>query len=634
MKTLKSYGLYLLGAFLWFSPTVHASEAECIKLAAYPDEGVGGVKDDKFDAVNALLACKPAADAAPDNAQLNMLTARAFMGLNKGNEALPYLGKAANKGSWRAQFTFYDWATRKPPILRQTDQVKMQLLTAAAKSGPPRMALLLALNYAQGRFTPKNIPNAVKLSKALAEKGYAPGMRVYGQLISAGIKGVDKADALVWLEKAAKAGDAEAMYSYGGSLLSTDDYRKGLDWLNKAADLNFLPAQQLVLGTLEKGNDRLKPNKRQAERTLKKWADKDFLFGLTQLGKREARQGLKNGSQYLTRAFEAGHIESGWSLVNHYKRKKDSINTQKWLDRIWDTGELSHKNRVLDFYDKGKDLAGFSRAFSRFEAEAVKEDPIEGYYTAVNTLNRRYHLTGMKKYWKAAKRNIELYLQKGGEKAEIRVAGLLLPKAATQRNFYESAEQKGRDYTKQGQNFSYNRHHGPTFKAMYEILLDIFLNEKWDDQNKQAVRLRETFSKSRKRYSAAVEIAMKLHNQGLRKVAESNNLANFLRRGYAPDCGTMPRLPSDNASGETVKNSNKRVTKWRNCVDAKAVEASRRMKALSAWQGYRETNMGFGKDTLWRRHTKKVGEFKDKINADRRKLEDAIVARNERIAKK
>lgn len=634
MKFIK-LGSYVVGlsVLMHLSSAAHANTADCIKLAAYPDEGVGGVADDKFDAVNALLACKPAADAAPDNAKLNMLTARAYMTLNKGKEALGYLGNAAQKGSWRAQLTLYDWATRKPPILPQSDETKMQLLTAATRSGPPRVGLMLVKNYVEGRYTKKDLGKAATLAKELADKGSAIAMRMYAQLLYGGaVAGANKADASTWLEKAANAGDVEAMHLLGQSMLSTSDYKKGFDWLKKAAELNHLQSQSTVMRALKDGLGRIKANKRQADRLLKQWASKDFLYALISLGRDHTEKGLKSGPAYLQRAFDAGHDESGWFLVKHYNEKKDRNNTQKWLDILWDKGDLAEKAKVLDFHNKEKDLAGFSRAFARIEAELLKQDETEGLFDSVTMLSGRYNLSGLTKYWKAAEKNIALYLQKGGNIAAIKVAALLLPFVERQAEFYNKAEKRGRDFVKIGINYDFNRHYGPMYKSMYETLVDIFLSEKMDGQNARVAAMRATFYKNRKSFSAAADVAQEIHTIGLKKITASNNLASFLRRGHTRDCGARPNSPSDRANAKTVRESNARDEKWRTCLTAKWDEASSRSTGLGAWSAYRETNMGFEKYSIQGLHSQTIVAYMDKINNDRETLNKAIKARNERVA--
>lgn len=634
MKFIK-LGSYLvgLGVLMHLSPATYANEAECNKLATYPSETDSGVADDKFDAVNALLACKPAADAAPDNAELHMFTARAYIALNKAKEAYDYLGKAANKGSWLAQLTIYDWATRNPPIVNLPHETKMQLLTAAAKSGPPRVRIQLLLNYAQGRFTKKDASKASAIAKELAEEGSPAGMRLYAQLIDGGsVAGADKADARIWLEKAANAGDAEAMHLLGESMLKTSDYKKGFDWLKKAAGLNYVPSQRRVISNLRNGLDRIKADKRQADRLLKQWASKDFLFAIVSLGQDHTEKGLKSGPAYLQRAFDAGHDESGWFLVKHYNEKKDKINTQKWLDILWDKGDLAKKARVLDFYDKEKDLAGFSRAFARMEAELLKQDETEGLFASVQMLSGRYNLLGLTKYWKATEKNIALYLQKGGNIAANKVAALLLPYVERQAEFYNRAENRGRDFVKIGINYDFNRHYGPMYKSMYETLLDIFLNDKIDSQDPQARQLRSKFANDRKTFSNAADVAQEIHTIGLKKITASNNLAIFLRRGYVRDCGARPNPPSDRANAKTVSESNARDKKWRACLTAKWDEADTRKNGLGAWSGYRETNMGFEKYSIQGLHNQTIVAYMDKINDDRETLNKAIKARNERIA--
>lgn len=626
-RRLKPYAVCILAAFLPLAPVAHASETECNRLAIYQDEG--GVSDKDFDALNALLVCKPAADAAPDNAELHMLTARAYIALDKGKEAVEYLGKAANKGSWRAQLTLYDWATRKPPILPQTDEVKIQLLTAAAKSGPPRTGLLLVLNYVEGRHTKKDLGKAATLAKGLADKGSPVAMRMYAQLIDGGaVAGANKAEARTWLEKAANAGDAEAMSLLGGALLNTSDYKKGFNWLKKAADLNHYASQKMVIDILQNGaknikngNKNLKPNKRLADRTLKEWASKDFLFALATLGQDHTEKGLASGPEYVKRAFDAGHVNSGWFLVKHYNKKKDRNNTQKWLDLIWDKGDLRIKADVLDFYNREKDLAGFYRAFARMEAELLKQDPIEGHFVAAQILSGRFALSGLQKYWKAAEKNIALYMQKGGTEAAAKVANLLFPHVEKLSKYYTKAKTTRYDHQK------YNQYYGPMFKSMYETLIDIVLTENVNID-------RRVFSQNRKSYSDAVDTAMNIHNRGLRKVSESNNFAAFLRRGYAPDCGKVPWLTSDNANAAAVKDGNTRFRKWRDCIFAKFEEATKREGDLGLWRGYRETDMGFEDYRLKNLHNQNVSTFKKKITDDNAKLNNAIMARNERIAKK
>lgn len=621
MNLVKIFSYLLVGiTCLQFASAAKADEAECIKLAAYPEEGGSGVADDTFDALNALVACKPVADASPDNAELSMLTARAYIALNKGKEAYEYLGKAANKGSWRAQFTLYDWATRNPPVINIPDETKTSLLAAAAQSGPPSVALILVKNLVEGRFTEKDIPKAAELAKAVAEKGSATAMRFYAEMIAQGVvPNVDKKEAVAWFEKAANAGDKPAMFILGRILeRQRDKLREGLRWINKSADEGHVPAQKYIIGGFSKLNP---AGKQQA---LEKYVELGSVYAMDELGRMLAGRKLvrserKLGYEYLEKAFELGNASSGWTLLGEFYRLKRTADIKKWEDKLWPIDGLKSRRSIINHYrQKGK-----PEQFLEKLAKLAADTEVNGLGDATLLL-LTLRDKDIERYWKETAKYMSRYLKEGGEEAKTNVAKWLMIQFDLRADHYikyKNRKVKRRTGT--------SKFHGPVSKAMYDQLVDIFLTGKQIPDD-----LRTAFVEKRERYKTAAEQAMSNYRIIVKRIDEQAKFQQFLKSGHAGRCGKMPAAPQKALNKAEADQFNKSINDWRTCLRAQFSNVDDRYTAVKNYSWYKEIKYGFISTELVEFGTdKRIKEFKKSINTALETMEKRIEAHNKRFGK-
>ncbi len=89
---------------------------------------------------------------------------------------------------------------------------------------------------------------------SLAEQGYVASQRFVGWLYFRG-EGVqrDKTQALLWLEKAAEGGDAEAAFGVGRVLMSDQRFGDAYKWYEMAGQQGYLPAMYWTARFLQNG---------------------------------------------------------------------------------------------------------------------------------------------------------------------------------------------------------------------------------------------------------------------------------------------------------------------------------------------------------------------------------------------
>lgn len=148
----------------------------------------------------------------------------------------------------------------------------MPTLTALAEAGDPEAMVELGIHYLRGRED-GGFARATALFRAAADKGYSAGMRWLGLAYEMGSRiGISDNDenlgeAERWYRKAAKAGDADAMYALGG-LSERGAFRRGaaptdeqfdletkeaLGWYRLAAEQGSVPAMLELADRYQKG---------------------------------------------------------------------------------------------------------------------------------------------------------------------------------------------------------------------------------------------------------------------------------------------------------------------------------------------------------------------------------------------
>ncbi len=140
----------------------------------------------------------------------------------------------------------------------QNPREAVRLLTESADKGHIPSLILLSACCMEGLGTPKNTDAAVQLMAMAAQKGSADAQRRLAMFYNEGM-GVnrDPGTAFFWFKKAADQGDPLALYFlgtfYSQGLTVEQDADKALELFLKAAYLNEPHAQVITAGCYAKG---------------------------------------------------------------------------------------------------------------------------------------------------------------------------------------------------------------------------------------------------------------------------------------------------------------------------------------------------------------------------------------------
>jgi len=199
-------------AFAWYCAAAQRGENEAVTRVGLMYSNGAGVERDLTKAVAWFQRAAEAGDAdgMTSLGECLLFGKGAPKDVVKANE---WLQKAATAGSPRAMdrlATNYSHGTGVP-----LDYAKaFQLYTQAKDLGYLDSLGNLGALYAMGQGVPQPNPEkALQLFRQGAEKGNAKCMYFYAQSIESGLGGVEKndAEALAWYQKAAQAGDPNAL---------------------------------------------------------------------------------------------------------------------------------------------------------------------------------------------------------------------------------------------------------------------------------------------------------------------------------------------------------------------------------------------------------------------------------------
>lgn len=191
---------------------------------------------------------RPFAEKGDANAQVWL--ARTLFRANKAEEALVWLGRAAEKGHPEAQATF-----GLSHLVGSADKRKpeegVKWLRQAAERGYPKAEGLLALTL----ITMDGVRNAeegVRWARKAAADGDAVGQSLLAELLFFGKSGVEKneAEGSAWYRKAAESGDPNAQYALARMLAQgigmAPDPAQSTFWLGLAAAQGHADAKKVI----------------------------------------------------------------------------------------------------------------------------------------------------------------------------------------------------------------------------------------------------------------------------------------------------------------------------------------------------------------------------------------------------
>ena len=191
---------------------------------------------------------RPLAEKGDANAQVWL--ARTLFQANKTEEALVWLGRAAEKGHPEAQTTLGFSYLAGPADKRKPEEAARWLRLAAERGYPKAEGLLaLALVTSEGG---RDNEDAVRWARKAAADGDAVGQSLLAELLFFGKAGVAKneAEGIAWYRKAAENGDANAQYALARLLaqgigLAQDPVQSAF-WLGLSAAQGHAAARKVM----------------------------------------------------------------------------------------------------------------------------------------------------------------------------------------------------------------------------------------------------------------------------------------------------------------------------------------------------------------------------------------------------
>lgn len=177
-------------------------------------------------------------------------------------------------------------------------------------------------------------------------------------------------EGLKYAKEAAEEGSPSGMKTYGQALVldlsDTGEAHKGLEWLNKAADLGHIDAMQVLLMTMHNESDAAGPgevdqiSKREAE-LVKMLCDRGQLNILVSEGMRliESGEAPQEGLRMLDRAANMGSFIALDALAKYYQDNGYYVpsNLEKavgYAQRLADMNAATGILRLAGYYERGQ----------------------------------------------------------------------------------------------------------------------------------------------------------------------------------------------------------------------------------------------------------------------------------------
>lgn len=200
-----------------------AAIAACDKAAGAPNDkelapGIQGVAPDKIEAVEAIRACKAAADASPDNGRVQMQLGRAYVAAKSYDEARVQYERAVKSGNATAANNLAHIYAGGLGTTKRDDREAVRLFKVAVDGGHAHAQANLANFYQNGRGgLPKDEAEAVRLHKLAADQGLASSQNQLAIAYRNGRGGLprDDREAARYFKLAADQGLAAAQNNLG-----------------------------------------------------------------------------------------------------------------------------------------------------------------------------------------------------------------------------------------------------------------------------------------------------------------------------------------------------------------------------------------------------------------------------------
>lgn len=188
--------------------------------------------------------------AEQGDANAQVWLARYFVQTNKLEEAVVWLGRAADKGNVEAQ-TLLGLAYLTGRAVTRSAEDAVKWLRPVAEKAYPKAEGLLGLAYATAAEV-RNEEEGRRWVRKAAADGDPLGQTLLGEFMVFGRAGVEKneTEGIVWVRKAAEQGDARAQYLLSGLLVNgvgtEKDFIQARFWLELAAAQGHADARKTL----------------------------------------------------------------------------------------------------------------------------------------------------------------------------------------------------------------------------------------------------------------------------------------------------------------------------------------------------------------------------------------------------
>lgn len=677
----RKYRLVALVFCCCFSAPVFADSPACHMVATDPreaDKQYKATAHKDLDGLTVIAACKKAVDQNPSDGRLQYQLARGYSATGLTKETLVHLKRGADAGYAHAQIDLYNWVNAKRPGISLTDAEMASLLVHASAQGQLQARFALARAYFSGTYVTKNVAQAAKLMKPLAEQGFPDAMRDYGQLIATGlVEGEDASGANVWLEKAIKAGDPEAMTIVGKAIHSKGDvdqafklfmaaaerghaegaylvsviliktrkkeYRPdSLRYLKQASDAGFIQANHDYAVLILKG-DVTSEKPTTAVQLLEKAAmaghgqAKGALFKIYFEGTRGIPADVAKGKQFMNKLVAAGDTNAMIELGDYFlSKEKNKASAERLFKQAADAGNSSAYGKLVKLYMQEsynykaaapwieKDLQAGSMAGLKLATTRAKYHKKYNDFSDILTIARR--VADPKQLWNIYK---EMFTYGGYSKfwfEKQKLANHIVRKhergaGLVAQNYVSTLKSYVR-----GRLFGRKEYYPDQISSQLADLKKL-LNNRYNLTSYVRKDVTDIIQK--------VEPVLKKHksefkeHQALLKKEQAQTA--IYRKGHRQYCGDLPPLPADRAKSKEINASNKRKNAWRTCMN----KLYKTLWNLPSPDGYAyqftKTTVGYEFNWVGKPINDVRSALINSIHNDIKLIENRTIARNKRI---
>lgn len=264
-------------------------------------------------------------------------------------------------------FSVSDIDNKTPELMRN---LKYAYIMTMATRGLPEFQTKAAYYYYWGTMTFKDLNKYFELIKNAADKGYPEALIEVGNAYLHGNEGVtqDLEKSVEYWEKAANAGDANAMYKMGwaydmGSGV-IKDYQKAMEWYKKAVDKGYyFPLNNMAV--MYENGEGVEKDENKAFELYKEAAEKGNTMAMKNLslfyqnGKAPNGKDMNKAIEWSTKSAEGGEIYGMTNLADIYYNGTGGTETNYdkafyWYKKAADKGDNYATYMIGQCYQYGR----------------------------------------------------------------------------------------------------------------------------------------------------------------------------------------------------------------------------------------------------------------------------------------